>query len=285
MNLKEITEKNRIAWNAVMPFHQKAKKVKWDKNFSQPGYIIQNEPELGKLQDVGIAGKKIIHLCCNNGRELLSLKNMGAQYCLGVDISDTAIKGAKERAAGCNIVVEYLRSDVYDLGEEYSGCFDLVYMTIGGLVWLPDIKRFFSVVSRLLKPGGEFFIYDSHPLTNILPWEGDANTKVEITQPYFHSEAWEWSDSMDYYGGAEYEAPVHYEFTYTLSEIMMALIDNQIDIRFMGEYEKDISCGFEWLEQRSMKLPLSYILIGQKQKEIEHGDRTNKTGRSTNSRI
>ena len=285
MNLKEITEKNRIAWNAVMPYHQKAKKVEWDKNFSQPGYIIQQDPELGKLKEMGIAGKKIIHLCCNNGRELLSLKNLGADFCLGVDISDAAIKGAKERAIACNIAVDYLCSDVYDLGDEYTGCFNLVYMTIGGLVWLPDIKRFFTLVNRLLKPGGEFFIYDSHPFTNVLPWEGDANTKVEITQPYFHPEMWEWSDGMDYYGGAEYKAPVHYEFTYTLSEIMMALIDNQITIRYMGEYEKDISCGFEWLEQRGIKVPLSYIMIGQKQKEIEHEDRTNKTGRSTNCRI
>ncbi|MDP8220205.1 MAG: class I SAM-dependent methyltransferase [Candidatus Stygibacter frigidus] len=285
MKLKEITEKNRIAWNAVMPYHQKAKKEEWDRNFRKTGYIIQQEPELRRLKELGIAGKKIIHLCCNNGRELLSLKNMGADFCLGVDISDAAIKGAKERAATCNIAVDYLRSDVYDLGDEYTGCFDLVYMTIGGLVWLPDIKRFFGIVNKLLKPEGHFFIYDSHPFSNLLPWEGDANTKVEITQPYFHSEAWEWSDGMDYYGGAEYEAPVHFEFTYTLSEILMALIYNQIEIRFMGEYEKDISCGFEWLEQRSMKLPLSYILIGQKQKDIIDGDKTNKSGRSKNCRI
>ncbi|MCF7911240.1 MAG: methyltransferase domain-containing protein [Candidatus Cloacimonetes bacterium] len=285
MNLKEYTEKNRIAWNAVMPYHQKAKKDEWDKNFRQPGYIIQEEPELSKLRELGLEGKKVIHLCCNNGRELLSLKNMGARYCLGVDISDAAIQGAVDRAKACNIDVEYLRSDVYDLGDEYNGSFDLVYMTIGGLVWLPDIRRFFAVVNRLLKPGGQFFIYDSHPFSNLMPWEGDAETKVEITQPYFHSEAWEWSDSLDYYGGAEYEAPVHYEFTYTLSEILMALIDNQIEIRFMGEYEKDISCGMEWLEQRSMKLPLSYILIGQKQKDNTDENRTNKTGRSTNCKI
>ena len=285
MKLKEITEKNRIAWNAVMPYHQRVKKMGWDMNFRKTGYIIQQEPELSRLKELGIAGKKIIHLCCNNGRELLSLKNMGAEYCLGVDISDAAIKGAKERALVCDIAVDYLRSDVYDLGKEYSEQFDLVYMTIGGLVWLPDIQRLFAIVNRLLKPGGEFFIYDSHPFTNILPWDGDTDTKIEISQPYFHPEAWEWSDGMDYYGGAEYEAPVHYEFTYTLSEIMMALIDNKIEIKFMGEYEKDISCGFEWLQQRNMKLPLSYILIGQKQKDINDGDKTNKPGRSTNSRI
>ncbi|MCF7919605.1 MAG: class I SAM-dependent methyltransferase [Candidatus Cloacimonetes bacterium] len=285
MELKEYTEKNRIAWNAVMPHHQKVKKAEWDKNFQEPGFIIQEGVELEKLRDIGIAGKAIIHLCCNNGRELLSLKNMDAGYCLGVDISDAAIKAARERAVASGIDVEYLRSDVYDLGAEYAERFDIVYITIGALVWLPDINRFFNLVNRLLRKEGVVFIYDSHPFCHMLPWEGSADTKVEILNPYFHREAWRWDDSMDYYGGAEYEAPEHYEFTYTLANILMALIENGINISFFGEYEKDISCGMEWLEARSMKLPLSYILIGEKHKELTDEDKTNKSGRSEDCRF
>ncbi len=285
MKLKEYTEKNRIAWNAVMPHHQKVKKAEWDSNFKLPGYIIQEEPELSKLQELGIAGKDIIHLCCNNGRELLSLKNMGAGYCLGVDISDSAIDEARKRAEECGIDVEYLRSDVFDLGNEYYGNFDLVYITIGALVWLPDIKRFFEIINKLLRSSGSIFIYDTHPFAHMLPWEGDSETKVEITQPYFYTDAWEWSDSMDYYGGAEYKAPVHYEFTYTLSEILKSLIDNKITIRYFGEYEKDISNGFEWLEQRGIKIPLSYILIGEKQEDTNSENKTNRIAGSENCRI
>jgi len=285
MDLKEYTENNRKAWNAVMPHHQKVKKTEWDTNFQKPGFIIQDGDELIKLKEIGIAGKDIIQLCCNNGRELLSLKNMGAGYCLGVDISDAAIDAAKERAHSCNIDVKYLRSDVYDLSDELAGKFDLVYITIGALVWLPDIERFFTLVNKLLKVGGEVFIYDSHPFVNMLPWECDDKTKVEITEPYFHKEHWEWSDSMDYYGGAEYDAPTHYEFTYTLSEIFMALIACRIMVSFFGEFEKDISCGFEWLEKRNLKLPLSYILIGTKHKELTDENKSNKTGRSTNCKI
>ena len=119
----------------------------------------------------------------------------------------------------------------------------------------------------------------------MLPWEGDETTKAEIKEPYFHEEAWECNESLDYYGWAEYESPVNYEFTHPLSEILMALVNNELRIRFFGEYEKDISNGFAWLEQRNMRIPLSFILIGEKQKEIINEDKTNRTARSENSRI
>jgi len=285
MKLKEYTEKNRLAWNAAMPYHQKVKKTEWDTFFRQPGYIIQQEPELTKLIEVGIAGKAVIHLCCNNGRELMSLKNMGADYCLGVDISDEAIAEAIQRAQDCNIEVDYLRSDVYDITSKFDGKFDLVYMTIGGLCWLPDLNGFFAIVSRLLKPQGIFFIYDSHPFSIMLPWEKSEDSRIEIAHPYFETEACEYEESLDYYGWVDYKAPVHYEFTHTISDIVMGLLENNINIIFFGEYEKDISCGFEWLEPLNLKIPLSYILIGNKHKEKDYDNKRIRFGRSQNSRI
>lgn len=283
MKLGKYTECNRQAWNAVMPHHQKAKKAEWDTCFQQPGFIIQEEPELSKLKEIGIAGKSIIHLCCNNGRELLSLKNMGAAYCLGVDISDEAVKAAVTRSKLCDIRVDYLRSDVYELGKELHGKFDLVYITIGGLVWLPDINRFFETAHQLLKPGGDIFLYDTHPFAEVLPWDTEDEDDAVITNPYFYSEAWEWSDTMDYYGGAEYDAPRHYEFTYTMSDILMGMIRNGFDITFLGEYEHDISNCYQWMQKKNLKFPLSYILTAKKQKELYNDNKRIETGRSEDS--
>ena len=39
------------------------------------------------LMDIGVAGKRVIQLCCNDGRELLSVRHLGAAYCVGVDQS------------------------------------------------------------------------------------------------------------------------------------------------------------------------------------------------------
>ena len=76
--IREYTEANRDAWNEVMPKHQKAAKERWDEAFMQPSFVCLDDVELDLLERVGIHDKAVAHLCCNNGVELLSLKNLGA---------------------------------------------------------------------------------------------------------------------------------------------------------------------------------------------------------------
>ncbi len=98
MDLKEFTRANREAWNEVMPKHQKVNKVDLDTFFARPGFVIQTDKDVLRMFDkISMKGKDVIHLCCNNGIELMSIKNMGANRCVGVDISDAAINEASER--------------------------------------------------------------------------------------------------------------------------------------------------------------------------------------------
>jgi len=77
-DIKFFTSQNREAWNEVMPKHQVAAKERLDQLFSSPGYVcIDDENFLQVLKRINVKGKDIIHLCCNNGIELLSIKNMG----------------------------------------------------------------------------------------------------------------------------------------------------------------------------------------------------------------
>jgi len=85
---KKYTESNKAAWNEVMPLHQKAAKERWDNYFMQPGFVCLDENERGHLTRIGIKGKSVAHLCCNNGIELLSIKNLGAGDCFGFDLSN-----------------------------------------------------------------------------------------------------------------------------------------------------------------------------------------------------
>ena len=96
-DLKRYTEANREAWNEVMPLHQRAAKEKWDESFSRPGFVALDEAEIELWQQVRIKGKRVVQLLCNNGVELMSLKNMGAGECVGFDISDETSKEANER--------------------------------------------------------------------------------------------------------------------------------------------------------------------------------------------
>lgn len=128
---KYHTQSSRAAWNEVTSLHQRATRQKWDQAFMQPGYICLDEPSPGLLRQMGIAGKVVAHLCCNNGVELLSIKNLGAGECIGFDISDEAIREARERTALCWIACGYVHTDVYDIGAEYVNRFDVVYISAG----------------------------------------------------------------------------------------------------------------------------------------------------------
>src|SRR6056297_3839408 len=143
MNIKKYTNANKAAWNEVMPKHQKSRKERLDKLFAQPGYIDQTDKALLKIFDkIKISEKYVIHLACNNGTELLSIKNMGAKRCVGVDISEIAIEEATERAKKSNNDCELICSDVYELPKESYNSFDVVHTTAGCIGWMPDINLF-----------------------------------------------------------------------------------------------------------------------------------------------
>jgi len=86
LDVKNITEANRDAWNEVMHRYQAAAKEKWDALFMQPGYVCLGNTEVELLRKNDIEGKSVAHLCCNNWIELLSMKNLGAGYCVGIGV-------------------------------------------------------------------------------------------------------------------------------------------------------------------------------------------------------
>lgn len=266
--LKRYTESNRAAWNEAMPKHQRAAKAKWDRAFEQPSYVCLNEEEIAALKRMGLQGKAVAHLCCNNGVELLSLKNLGASTCVGFDISDLAIEEAQERAARSHIDCRYVRTDIYDIGAEYHGRFDVVYVSAGALGWLPDLPRFFAQASAMLRDDGRVFIHEIHPISEMLPFDDPETPEddlLRIIEPYFKAEPYEDHDSLDYVGGTEYTSTAaQYWFVHTISDIIMGLVKNGLAIEHFAEYPTDISAGHQRIEAAEAGIPLSFILVGRK---------------------
>ncbi len=265
-NIKKYTEANREAWNEVMPKHQAAAKEELDKWFSQPGYIDHEDEELlSVFKKIDIQGKDIVHLCCNNGTELLSLKNMGAGRCVGIDISDEAIMEANERAKKCHIDCQFIRSDVYDISEILYNSFDIVHITSGGIGWIPDLNRFFKIATSLLREGGRILIHEIHPFVETLPFDGaKTDNPLEIVEPYFRDEPIVENSSLDYVGGTDYEAKTQYWSVHTISDLIMGIVDSGMVIEFFSEHERDISGGHSDQETLNAGIPLSFILMGRK---------------------
>ena len=109
-------------------------------------------------------GKRILHLQCHFGLDSLSLARMGA-IVTGVDFSDTAVQKACQLSEATGLDAEFHCANVYDVCDILeSQSFDIVYASYGVFCWIPDLYRWFSVASAMLKPNGRVFIVDGHPV-------------------------------------------------------------------------------------------------------------------------
>ncbi|GAB6090520.1 class I SAM-dependent methyltransferase [Spirochaeta dissipatitropha] len=276
MDRKFITDSNRQAWDEVMPLHRKAAGKRLDTVFSQPGYSILTERETELHARFGLQGAAIAHVACNNGQELMSLKNLGADRCVGFDISTHAIQEAIDRAANCGIPVEFVCTDVYDIDASWNGCFDKVYISVGCLGWMPDLPEFFTVCKNLLKQGGHIFIHEIHPIAEALPCDGSAESEfgtgvqnapgpvIVLADRYFRNDPCVDQGGLDYVGGTDYESTTkQYWFVHTMSAILNSLKQAGFQFEFMEEYPEDISAGRMDLQKADVGLPLSWILVGK----------------------
>jgi SAM-dependent methyltransferase len=264
MDTKKFTEANRLAWNQAMPYHKKAMDEKWDKMYSDPNFIFQKDQELDELSILGIKGKNIAHLSCNIGIELMSLKRLGASHCVGFDISDNAIEEAKKRADKFNINCEFIRTDVLEISEEFHGKFDLVYITVGALVWIPDRKKCFEKAASLLVDGEQIFIYEHHPFGRVFPFDDEFEGELKVIHNYYDKEIWEEFGGIDYYGGVSYNSSPSYEFPYTLGGLLTTLAECGFCLKKLKEYPQDIAMCRDYMKDQQIKLPLSFILVAEK---------------------
>jgi SAM-dependent methyltransferase len=262
MDRKEIVEANRAAWNEAEPYHRRAKFEELLEGFRTPGFSCLDAVESRLLLGLGIEGKDVIQLCCNNGRELLSIKNLGARRCVGVDLADAFVGQARELAAAGRIDAEFVASDVYALPAAYEGGFDVVYVTIGAICWLPDLGQFLDLVKRLLRPGGRFFLYDQHPVLWVFDPapEGDA---FLFNYPYFMEGPIKETHGLDYWTGKPYAARPNFAFQHTLGSILQGLIDRSFRLEHFAEHPHDISTRFGAQEKKSNNPPMSMTLVAR----------------------
>jgi ubiquinone/menaquinone biosynthesis C-methylase UbiE len=246
----------------VAPLHAAANQVRLLQEFTMPGYSVLDPYETAKLREIGVAGKAVAQLACNNGRELLSIKNMGAGRCVGFDLSEEFIRQAQALNEAARQDCEFVAAAVQEISPSYDQQFDLVYITIGVLSWMPDIQAFFAVVARLLRPKGHLMIYETHPFLNMLDLPEETDNPLQISLSYFNTAASE-DAGLDYYTNSDYDASPNYWFAHTLSAIFTALIANGIKIAAFEEYAHDISLAFAPIEPLN-KVPLSYILVGER---------------------
>ena len=260
---KTMTSANLAAWEDAAPIHGRQNQAELLDAFRTSGFSCLDPIETKCLQTIGVKGKDIAQICCNNGRELLSVKNMGAARCVGFDGAQGFIDQGRELAKAANLEVEFVCTDIYDIDERFALNFDLVTITIGVLGWMPDLERFFSVVANLIKPGGALFIYEQHPILDMIE-PGNADAPIVWELSYFNKEPYVETDGLDYYGGEQYDAKPATSFSNTMAEIIMAGIDNGLAVEHFEEFPHHISNTWWNVEKSGLGLPMCYTLIMRK---------------------
>lgn len=261
---------NYANWQERVPLHAASVEYGLDRFRSDPSHLSDvvrfDLPRLGDISDLDV-----VHLQCHIGTDTLSLARLGARV-TGLDFSDAAIAVARSFSSEAGPHVDYVVADVFDAPDALGRRrFDRVYTGIGALCWLPDIRRWAQVVADLLRPGGELFIREGHPML----WAADDprdDGLIAIEFPYFESGGTPFSDTKTY---VEHDEPIRateiISFNHGMSEIFNALWSAGMQItlfdehdtvpwKAQGELMEDVGGGEFRLIDRPERMPMSYTL-------------------------
>jgi SAM-dependent methyltransferase len=266
MKSVELIETNRQMWEETALIHER---VAFESLLAQAhasDFSTLDVVARERLAELGLAGKAAAQLSCNNARELLSIKKAGAGRCVGFDISERFIDQGRRLAQAGNVELELCRTNVYEIPASYDANFDLVILTVGVLGWLPDAAGFFQVAARLLKPGGDLFVYEMHPLLDMFDDQKLDPLHPTLARSYFLSEPILGQDLPDYF---DQNAIVHsrsYWVHHKLSDIIGGVVRAGLQLTSFQEYAHDVSGVYQKLERCPHPLPLSYTLTARKSK-------------------
>ena len=240
-------EQNRRAWNSVAARRDEVRGFP-DGGFFARGGTTLDDVEVEALGDV--SGKRLLHMGCASGGDTLSWAARGADV-VGVDISEVAIEVARAKAAEAAIDALFVPGDVLDLPSELQeGNFDIVYVKAGVLCWMSSITGWANSVAQALRRDGRVFVYEMHPLAQVLEVTGDS---LSIDWSYFGREPELVTDPL--LTGVETDQH-RFQFTWPLGDVVTAVAQSGMRMDRLVEYPG----GQAPLD----KLPMSFLLLATK---------------------
>jgi len=222
---------NRLHWDEVAPVHLKSYGIEG---------LLAGVSRIDGIQQrelYPVAGKDLIHLQCHIGTDTLSLALDGARV-TGVDFSGASLAIARELAGKMRILAEFIEANVLDLMPRVTRKYDIVYTSKGVLCWIRDIEKWAETIAFLLKDGGVFYIFESHPLSCIFDDTQAGAPRVKYA--YFHrDEPLHFDDEHPDYSDSSY-VPVNktYEWIWTLADVVGALLRHGLRIELLNEHHR-----------------------------------------------
>jgi SAM-dependent methyltransferase len=174
----------------------------------------------------------------------------------GVDISSESLKYARQLAEKMGIEANFIESDILDVMANLNSKFDIVFSSTGVLCWIPDINLYARTVRHLLADDGFFYLFDGHPFRNVLLDETGSRGTDRIQGDYFRKQVWRYENMGDY-TDPDVKIPFpSFEWDWTLGEVITALCDAGLRIRFVHEYPQYFYQGYAAYDVEDDKVEL-----------------------------
>jgi SAM-dependent methyltransferase len=199
--------------------------------------------EVAEMGDV--TGSSMVHLQCHFGLDTLSWARQGALV-TGVDFSPNAIASARDLARRAGIPAHFVEAGVYEAVTALDRrAFDVVYTSIGTIIWLPDLARWASTVAALLAPGGRFYMAEFHPFSVVLGDEDLTVTDSYFDQgPFLHDESGSYADP-----DAQTVHRQSVTWHHGLGAVISALAGAGLRIEFLHEHPYALRARWPFLER------------------------------------
>jgi SAM-dependent methyltransferase len=266
--MDEYAKANRLNWDNRAELHSTDTTGSYRIAKVLAGGSSLHALEAGEIGD--ISGKDIVHLQCHIGLDTISLKHLGAKSVTGLDFSPKAIEAAQDFARKAGAEVRFVEASVYDAVEALGQAYDMVFVTWGAINWLDDIGRWAKVVATLLRPGGQLYLLEGHPVMNQFDPKLDPLT-LELDWRTPRDKPLVWDDPQTYTGDARPLTAIrHYEWIHPISDVVNALIAAGLSINFLNEHDILVWKAFPFLVETGddqfslpegqIKIPLSYSI-------------------------
>jgi len=155
--------------------------------------------------------KNILCLASGGGQQSAIFGVLGGNVTV-IDISEEQLKGDKKAAEHYGYKVKTIQGDISSLSMLKSNLFDIVYQAVS-MGYIPDVKKVYSEVFRVLKKGGVYRA-DAH---NPISWAIDENS--------WDGKGYRISDLYSLKAKKRSKTENVFEFRHYLSEVFNGLID------------------------------------------------------------
>jgi len=142
-----------------------------------------------------------------------------------------------EVQVGAGAELEVVRTNVFDIDASYDGCYDVVYVTVGGAL----------------------FIYEMHPLFDML----DPDSGLTLKHSYFRTEPYPSAGESDYFDKTQIVYEPSYWHHHRMADIIGGCLKHGLALEHFEEHTHDVSNVFAHLASERM-LPLSYTLVARR---------------------